>query len=703
MSLLALGMLVAACQDGDDDAFAPSLTDFATAASEVLSVFYLETFTDTQNVIATQLREEDPRYTRQRNSWSFGKSAIPKYDSYPLAAARAEYAHAIGLTGRGQTVSVVDSGFLTTHEAFAGKALELPQSSLDVTDHGTQVASVIAGNSATMIGIAPGADLAFGSFANLAAMASATQEAARLGAVAQNNSWGYPISKINSSSFNQTFGSADGAAYLSALDTYTADGVVVFAASNNVDGTTATLMEALPLLRPALEPGWLAVISGVPGFDDDKIQSVTRISAPCHEAARWCLVADGSWTAASASSDTAYDFVIGTSFAAPQVSGALALLGEAFPDLHPHDLRLRLLASADNSFFAPDATVELASGFWHGYSDEFGHGFLDIRAALLPIGQTAVRLADGTIRSTDAPMIVTGAATGNAVAQTLSRHSVVVADSLGGGFLMPADALVATTDAPPLLDGKLEQLLGSDLAQMRVAAPPITGMVYDQAHQIMQWHDDQTGLTSTIAVPVEDSSDSAVGLSVARTFTSGNSRFSLGVAAIHDNGALLGLSSPQDQGTGTDALAVEMAMMSSLTDDTFFSIHGYAGHATSVRSTFLQDVTAISFNSLRVDFGHRNLFSKGDRMTLGLSRPTVVTGGSASINLPVSRSADGFNHDDIAFGLSPPSRQTNLNLSYQIPLGRNWETVFEGVHAVNQGHVTGRNESSALIGFKMTF
>jgi len=301
-------------------------------------------------------------------------------------------------------------------------------------------------------------------------------------------------------------------------------------------------------------------------------------------------------------------------------------------------------------------------------------------------------------------MILTGTATGDAVAQALSRHSVVVADGLGGGFDVPADTLVATTVAAPLLDGRLDAVLGSDLAQMRVATPAVgTGMIGDHAGQTMHWHDPQSGWTSTMAIPLEGSGDTTFGLSVARSFVSGGSMFSLGIAALREDGALLGLSSPHDTGTGTDALAVEVAMTSTLSADTFLSIHGHVGTAASVRSDMLQDVTAVSFNSLSVDLGRRNLFSRGDRMTLGLSRPTVVTGGSASVNLPVSRSADGFEHDDIAFGLSPSSRQTNLTLAYQMRLGHNWEAVFEGVQAFNLGHSEGEGGSGAMIGFKMTF
>ena len=63
----------------------------------------------------------------------------------------------------------------------------------------------------------------------------------------------------------------------------------------------------------------------------------------------------------------------------------MALLAEAFPNHTAEQITDRLLAYADNSFFNHDAVVTFGNGVKHGYDDEFGHGILDIYAALLPI------------------------------------------------------------------------------------------------------------------------------------------------------------------------------------------------------------------------------------------------------------------------------------------------------------------------------
>ena len=79
------------------------------------------------------------------------------------------------------------------------------------------------------------------------------------------------------------------------------------------------------------------------------------------------------------------DIGSGTSYAAPQVSGLIALLAEAFPSQTPSQWADRILASADNSFFTATANTSFANGITHGYNTTFGHGIPDIYAALQPI------------------------------------------------------------------------------------------------------------------------------------------------------------------------------------------------------------------------------------------------------------------------------------------------------------------------------
>lgn len=696
---VALALLLAGCGGGEETGI-PGTTLPTTAAggSGTLSSYFVLDWSAFETA-AANLRNS-ARYQLQNKNWYLDSTRNGRYDigepthqSFPLASARVDYAQAAGLTGAGQVISIVDAGFLAGHEAYADRVIA-GASGLRVDDHGTTVASVAAGNSARMVGVAPGADLAFGLYDSSSTLAAATQQALSLGAVAQNNSWGYDID-LSQSSFNAVFAGQGGAAYLAALDAYTAQGVVVFAASNDTQRRTASIMEALPALRGSLEKGWLAVISAVPAFDDDRILSAELRSAPCAEAARWCLVADGSWTGATVNAanlnDTDnYAFSIGTSFAAPMVTGAMALMAEAFPDLTPHQLRIRLLASADDGFFAPDGQVELVDGFLKGYSDTWGHGFLDLRAALAPIGQTRMALASGGSMTTGQPLVASGGAYGDAISRALEPHRVLVTDDLGGDFRMPGDALVARSAAravaPRMMAGVLSGLRGNADLLSAYSAPRLDlGLAGGDLR------------LSVMGDPAQGT-DGEYGLSLAHAVDLGGARLDLGVSLAHDRGTLAGLTA-----AGSDLVALNLGLTADLGQDAFLRVSGQMGLAQPRGTGAFARMTDSRFDSLSLDIGRSNAFRSGDRLTLSLALPVAMTSGRGALDLPVARSAGGMVFDRVGFDLAPDARQMDLTLSYDVPVGRNATLSLGATHAVNHGHVAGARDTGGILALRIRF
>jgi subtilisin family serine protease len=121
----------------------------------------------------------------------------------------------------------------------------------------------------------------------------------------------------------------------------------------------------------------------------------------------------------------------GTSFSAPQVSGAAALLAQAFPNLTGRQIAEILLRSAFD-VGAP------------GVDTEFGHGILDINRAFQPLGTTS--LAGG---STAMPL----------------------GDGTGAGSAAMGDALVAAS-LPAIVLDEYDRAFEADLAgTLRGAAP----------------------------------------------------------------------------------------------------------------------------------------------------------------------------------------------------------------------------------------
>ena len=134
----------------------------------------------------------------------------------------------------------------------------------------------------------------------------------------------------------------------------------------------------------------------------------------------------------------------GTSFAAPQVSGAVALLQAHFPNHSPEALADRLLASANNVIgFTQTGTVTFGNGVVHGYSNEAGHGILDIYAALQPItsdsyarnqiyaGSSSIGQSAFSLDSTRANL---SRSFGDALEIGLANTNTYFYDALDGGF-----------------------------------------------------------------------------------------------------------------------------------------------------------------------------------------------------------------------------------------------------------------------------
>ena len=222
---------------------------------------------------------------------------------------------------------------------------------------------------------------------------------------------------------------------------------------NTVDADSPELMPGLPYLFPELKDHMLAVAAV-----DDKGE-IAFYSNRCGVAADYCLVAPGGgdgngngnvetderiWGPTPPDSGAEagahyYGGAIGTSFAAPVVSGSLALLKQMFPTVGNHELAARLLTTANKTGIYSDSSI-------------YGQGLLDLDAATRPVGALGVAsgnsLNSGLSGIGDNTISVSGAGLGNSLVSALQGHTMTLFDQQGFPFLSDASQLVQ--QSPPL-------------------------------------------------------------------------------------------------------------------------------------------------------------------------------------------------------------------------------------------------------------
>jgi subtilisin family serine protease len=146
-----------------------------------------------------------------------------------------------------------------------------------------------------------------------------------------------------------------------------------------------------------LAPGVSVIVAGV----DDNVRlpnnpacSATVITG-CNDADT-----DGDYWSAS-----------GTSFSAPHVAGALALMLDLFPNITPEDALSALLVTAtDYVTTAPDFVSGVAAGV--GADQVGGRGILNLARAFAPIGTASFNFGDEKVDVAETLGPASGAALG---------------------------------------------------------------------------------------------------------------------------------------------------------------------------------------------------------------------------------------------------------------------------------------------------
>ena len=641
--------------------------------------------------------------------------------------------------GEGVLVGVLDTGIDAAHFQFRNKNIIqrfLPGSTGDdgsEFSHGTAVASIIAGEDDPdwphdAHGVAWGADLAF--FALPLGDAPETYDPITVDDLPEIDEfireyigtsidWRYEergIDFLNMSlavsGLIQNFSEEDLREYLApGLDLLAQEGsdekvVLVWAAGNYngldcildlpecvdglVEARSAGLMAGLTARIPELRGHSVAVVAVRPDGE------ISDFSNHCGIAADYCLAAPGE-DILVAYFGPSRDGRIGvrgtatsggTSFAAPIVTGGLALMKHYFrSQLSNTDLLARLLRTANSS--GPYADPDL-----------YGRGLMDLGAATSPVGTSTVALGD-QVKGPGAALGMTGLqlgqAFGDGLTLSLAGQEIAAFDALGAPFWydfsrlapvsetallserlrafqrMPAlapqhpasDAVLIPLLAPPA--GSAAPALPLRLAISGTSAAEAASHLAFRGHSLLATMPVTAGLTAT-AVTTEgvDGQDPASG--AALSWRAPGALLGFRAGWMGERQALLGTDPAGAFGSlASNAVFAGIEAEGNL-GPWQLSAAAEAGSVNArPRGGLFRNVSNISTSGFALRAARPA--ADGRAFRVSLSQPLRVEGGEALLAFPSGRTKAGeVVHSAVAAGLEPSGRQIDLAFEWQQPL-----------------------------------
>ena len=599
---------------------------------------------------------------------------------------------AANFPGRGVTIGFVDSGIREQHEAFtltgsgsvteellSGAANEGP----DESSHGTAVASVAAGR----YGVAYGADIKM--FAIPLGDGHAPYDPVtsnQLSAADFENAerYRYVFSKdIDILNLSIAFqGGIENYSELDLRNNYSSTirvlaqerqqdkTILVWAAGNagnEGNGDTGRVTSS----SPEILAGLVARIDELQGHSVAVVSigregDISDFSNRCGIARDFCIAAPGEGVGVAVEGNNLWSLnASGTSFAAPMVSGGLAVMKQLFRgQLSNEQLVSRLFATARDDGIYANAEI-------------YGHGLLDLGAATQPWGTPDFmgvgQPTSGQGAPIAAPSFAAGPALGDAVSQALGSQDVAAFDSLGAPFWF--DAGVFTVEAPgTTVAARLQEVLH-----------PIHRQPIPRAWQFRLSEDSSVLETGHLALANAASrltTTGPQGLS-ASLFQSPQRlqglalswnpeplpMVSIGAGYIHEPESLLGSRANGAFGQlSADTVFLSAGLNTTAGRWTLAAVGEMGAVKPSLASSdWIDHVSSLATSAFRLQASRA--FDNGNTLRFSLSQPLRVDHGAAAFSLPTGRTQDGVvTGTSFSSSLAPSGRQLDLTTTLEMPL-----------------------------------
>ncbi len=255
-----------------------------------------------------------------------------------------EFWSMFGTKGAGVVIAIIDTGIDYTHPAVAGRVIggyDFVNKDNDPRDdhfHGTHVAGIAAGNSDTLVGVAPEASLIAFKVLNASGSGSESDVLAAIERTVDPNGDGNMSDRVDVANLSLGGGGSPDDPLCIAVDNATAAGVVFAIAAGNSGGghTIGSPGNA----RGAITVGAVDAFDGMASFSSRGPNMKDLAVKPE-------LCAPGVSIISSLPGGR-YGSLSGTSMATPHVAGAAALLRAIHRDWSPARIKAALMATASN-------------------------------------------------------------------------------------------------------------------------------------------------------------------------------------------------------------------------------------------------------------------------------------------------------------------------------------------------------------------
>ena len=391
------------------------------------------------------------------------------YKSRTLQSINADTAYARGLTGKGSTIAILDSGIDTKNVDFQNGKISLSKDFTgtgiqDSLGHGTHVAGIAAANhnGIGVEGVAFDANLMIGKitdtgFITLPTMLSALSWASANNATVANLSASIAqptnlnavliapgIYSTSLSNTGQLPAGLNAQQWASAL---TGQTVLVMAAGNEgarVPGAQASLATATDAKgnlilggRMIIVGSWNEQINKMDTFSNQAGSLCAVVYAGrCQDkysVSQFYILAPGNAitsTVPTTVNNSGLYSMSGTSMATPAVSGAIAILHQQWPQLTGAALTTLVLTTANKNIPGYDPTV-------------MGQGLLDLNKATQPTGGLALMTAGNVVTGGKTSVASAALVTTSGSASTAKVSNIMLVDGIGRDYYTPGQNLTA--------------------------------------------------------------------------------------------------------------------------------------------------------------------------------------------------------------------------------------------------------------------